>query len=221
MKKFALLLAASSLFLAGCQTQNAYTDEEQTSNSTKGAVIGGVAGALIGALANTGGKTSQTALIGGAVGALAGGLVGKYMDDQETELRQRLRASGVSVRRDGDDIVLVMRNDILFDVNSSDLDPDAIHTIAAVAEVLRHYDKTLIDVDGFTDTTGSYDYNMGLSRSRAVTVARVLADNGVASARISPRGFGETELAVPTGDNVNEPRNRRVEIRIVPHRGNS
>lgn len=221
MKTFAVLAAAMALVLAGCQTQNAYTDEQQTSNTTKGAVIGGVAGALIGALANTGGKTSQTALIGGAVGALAGGLVGKYMDNQEAELRQRLRAAGVSVRRDGDDIVLLLRNDITFETSSADLNPTAIRTIAGVAEVLRHYDKTLIDVNGFTDTTGSYDFNMQLSQKRAENVAAVLVDNGVAAARISPRGYGETELAVPTGDNVNEPRNRRVEIRIVPRRADS
>jgi outer membrane protein OmpA-like peptidoglycan-associated protein len=221
MKKFAVVVAITALLLAGCQTENAYTGEQQTSKSTQGAVIGGLAGAIIGALANTGGKTSQTALIGGAVGALAGGMVGQYMDNQEAELRQHLRTSGVGVRRDGDDIVLVIRNDILFKVNSSDLDPQAIRTIASVAEVLRHYDKTLIDVNGYTDTTGSYDYNMELSRKRAESVATVLADNGVASGRISPSGFGKTHLAVQTGDNVNEPRNRRVEIRIVPHRGES
>ena len=89
-------------------------------------------------------------------------------------------------------------------------------TLAGVAEVLRHYDKTLINVDGYTDTTGSDQYNLDLSQRRAEAVADILVGGGVAQDRISPaKGFGETHLKVPTGDNVNEPRNRRVRH---PHR---
>ncbi len=222
MRKFAVLTMGVALLLAGCQTQNAYTGQRQTSNATRGAVIGGAAGAAAGALTHTHGRgAGKNAVIGGAIGAIAGGLVGHYMDEQEAALRRDLRASGVSVRRIGDDIVLVLRNDILFPVNSTALSPRAMRTVDAVARVLRHYDKTLIGVNGFTDTTGSPDYNAKLSRARAEAVADVLVDDGINPARISPRGFGETHLAVPTGDNVNEPRNRRVEIRIVPHTARS
>lgn len=222
MKRFVLLAAAAALMLAGCQTQNAYTGEQQTSKATQGAVIGGLGGAAIGALTHTHGRgAGKNALIGGAIGALAGGLVGNYMDNQEAELRQRLRSSGVRVARVGDDIVLELRNDILFELNSTDLSPRAVRTIDAVAEVLKHYDKTLIEVNGYTDTTGSADYNGKLSQARAESVANVLVDDGINAARISPRGYGETHLKIPTGDNVDEPRNRRVEIRIVPHTAQS
>lgn len=222
MRRFVLVAAAAALLLAGCQTQNAYTGEPQTSNATRGAVIGGAAGAAIGALTHTHGRgAGKNALIGGAIGAIAGGLVGNYMDNQEADLRRRLRSSGVRVARVGDDIVLEMRNDIVFAKNSSDLSPRAIRTIDAVAEVLNHYDRTLINVNGFTDTTGSAEYNGRLSQARAEAVANVLVDDGINPARISPRGFGETHLKIPTGDNVDEPRNRRVEIRIVPHTARS
>lgn len=218
MKRFAIMAAVAALLLAGCQTRNPYTGEPRTSKATQGAVIGGATGAAVGALTHTHGRgAGKNALIGGAIGVIAGGLVGHYMDDQEAELRQRLRASGVSVRRVGDDIVLVMRSDILFALNATDLSPQAVRTVDAVAEVLRHYDKTLIDVDGYTDTTGSAAYNMKLSQRRAEAVADVLVDDGINPARISPRGYGETNLRIPTGDNVSEPRNRRVEIHIVPH----
>lgn len=221
MKKI-LALTAAALLLAGCQTQNAYTGESQYSDATKGAVIGGAAGAAIGALTHTRGhQAGKNALIGGAIGALAGGLVGNYMDRQEAELRNRLRASGVSVSRVGDDIVLNMRNDILFDVDSAQVSNRAYNTINAVADVLRHYDKTLINVNGYTDTTGSDQHNLDLSQRRAEHVADILVDGGVNPRRISPRGFGETHLKIRTGDNVNEPRNRRVEIRIVPNTANS
>ena len=73
--------------LAGCQTQNAYTGEQQTSNATRGAVIGGLAGAALGALTNTH-KPGANALIGAGIGALAGGAVGGYMDQQEADLRR-------------------------------------------------------------------------------------------------------------------------------------
>lgn len=222
MKRFAIFTVAAALLLAGCQTRNAYTDEPQTSKTAQGALIGGAAGAALGALTHTHGKgAGKNALIGGAVGAIAGGLVGNYMDNQEADLRNRLRASGVRVARVGDDIVLEMRDDILFQLNSTDLSPSAVRTIDAVAEVLAHYDRTLIDVNGYTDTTGSEDYNLRLSQHRAEAVADVLVNDGINPARISPRGYGETHLRVPTGNNVNEPRNRRVEIRIVPHTAQS
>ena len=222
MRKIALLAVAAALMLAGCQTRNPYTGELETSNTTRGAVIGGAGGAIFGALTHTHGKgAGKNALIGGAIGALAGGLVGHYMANPEADLRQRLRANGVRGARIGDDIVLNMRDAILFRLNSTDPSPDAIRTIDAVADVLNHYDKTLIEVNGYTDTTGNSDYNLKLSQKRAEAVADVLVNDGVNPARISPRGFGETHLKIPTGDNVNEPRNRRVEIRIVPHTAES
>lgn len=222
MTRFAILALGVVLVLAGCQTRNAYTGAPQTSKATQGAVIGGAVGATAGALSHTRGRgAGKNAIIGGAIGMIAGGLVGNYMDNQEAELRQRLRSRGVSVRRVGDDIVLVMRNDILFQLNSTDLSQSAIRTVDAVAQVLRHYSKTLIQVNGYTDTTGKAAYNLKLSQARAEAVANVLVDDGINAARISPRGFGETHLRVPTGDNVNEPRNRRVEIRIVPHTASS
>lgn len=222
MKKLIVLLSAAALFLGGCVTRDAYTDQEKTSNATKGAVVGAIAGAALGALTHTNGKgAGKNALIGAGIGALAGSLVGNYMDDQERELRNRLRARGVSVTRVGDDIVLNMQNDILFETNSDHVSYRAKDVLFAVGDVLRHFDKTLVNVNGYTDTTGSPQYNLDLSHRRAEAVADVLVDEGVDSRRISPKGFGETRLRVPTADNVNEPRNRRVEIRIVPNRAES
>ena len=153
----------------------------------------------------------------GPVRMLARREVDGYMDRQEDDLRRRLRGSGVRVARIGDDIVVEMRNDVLFARNSSDLSPPALRTVDVVAGMLRRYDRTLIEVNGYTDTTGTPEYNRRLSQRRAEAVANVLVDDGVNPARISPRGFGETHLLIPTGDNVDEPRNRRVQIRIVPH----
>jgi outer membrane protein OmpA-like peptidoglycan-associated protein len=150
---------------------------------------------------------------------LAENNVGSYMDDQEKALRQRMRGTGIRVSRVGDDMMLILPSDILYAAGGSSLSARATRTIDAIAEVLRHFDKTLVEVNGYTDTTGTPEQNMKLSQARAEGVADVLVSDGVNAARISPRGYGETNLRVPTGDNANEPRNRRVEIRIVPHVG--
>jgi outer membrane protein OmpA-like peptidoglycan-associated protein len=72
-------------------------------------------------------------------------------------------------------------------------------------------------VDGHTDTVGSHQYNQDLSERRAESVAQELIVRDVLPGRLIVRGFGETQPLVPTGDNVNEPQNRRVEIQIVPY----
>ena len=221
MKKFSTKIIVVALMgsfaLAGCQTENAYTGEKQTSNATRGAVIGAIGGALLGALTHTRGKgAGKNALIGAGVGAIAGVAVGSYMDKQEAELRDKLRAAGVSVTRDGNNIILNMQNDILFDTGSAVLSQDAQQIVRQVANVLKEFKQTYVNVNGFTDTTGSNELNDRLSQSRAEAVADRLSFFGVQAQRISPQGFGEHDLKIQTGDNVNEPRNRRVEIVLEP-----
>lgn len=207
-----------AIALAGCQTTNPYTGEQQTSNATRGAAIGAAGGAVVGALTNRN-QAGRNALIGAGIGALAGGLVGNYMDNQEAELRDRLRASGVSVTRVGDNIHLNMENDILFDTGSAFLHPEALDIIDSVAVVLTEYRQTYVNVNGYADTVGARAFNQTLSQQRAEGVADSLVRAGVEPVRITPRGYGETNLAVPTADGVDEPRNRRVEIVLEPFRG--
>ena len=209
---------ATNLGAAGCQTENAYTGEKQTSNATKGALIGAAGGAAIGALTNKN-QRGRNALIGAGIGAAAGGGIGYYMDRQEEELRNELRAAGVSVERRGDTIALNMQNDILFSVGSSTLSSRSEEVLRAVAIVLKKYDETRVNVHGFTDTTGTSARNEALSQQRAEAVGASLARNGVSSARLNTRGMGETNLKVATADNVAEARNRRVEIVLEPMNG--
>ncbi len=140
---------------------------------------------------------------------------GEYMDNQEAALRKRIGAHGAIISRQGDDIVITMSNDFLFD-NSSGVSWDANDVLNSIAEVLNEYDRTNVQIGGYTDTTGAADANLRVSKTRAGIVADALARDGVAQARIAAQGFGKTHLRVPTGDQVSQPRNRRVEIRIVP-----
>lgn len=100
-----MTLLALSVALTGCTT-NPYTGEEQASNTAKGAGIGAAGGALVGAIAA---GSRKSVLLGLGIGALVGAGIGAYMDREEEKLRQQLRGAGVSVTRDGNDIILNIR----------------------------------------------------------------------------------------------------------------
>ena len=202
--------------LTACTT-NPYTGEEQASNAGKGAAIGAAAGAVVGVLTgDDADERRKNALIGAGVGAIAGGAVGAYMDAQEAKLREQLEGTGVSVTRLGDDIVLNMPGNVTFDVNQSDVKSNFYPVLNSVGLVLDEYDKTLVDVNGHTDSTGSVQYNMGLSNQRARSVAEYLAAQGVESERLFTQGFGPH---YPVADNATangRQLNRRVELILKP-----
>ncbi len=149
-------------------------------------------------------------------GPLTARLAGAYMDGQEQELRLKLRGSGARIARIGDMIEITIPVAFLFDDRLNGVSWDGSGALGAIAAVVQQYDRSTVQIAGYTDTTGSAQANQRVSESRAKVVADVLARDGVAPARISAKGYGETHPLVPTGDNVNQPRNRRVEIRIVP-----
>ncbi|WP_431284010.1 OmpA family protein [Humitalea sp. 24SJ18S-53] len=101
---------------------------------------------------------------------------------------------------------------VFFDWNRADLTDRARQIIAEAAQNSRRVEVTRIEVNGFTDTSGSAQYNQGLSVRRAEAVAAELARLGIARSSMTIQGFGQTRLLVPTADNVREPQNRRVEI---------
>jgi outer membrane protein OmpA-like peptidoglycan-associated protein len=206
--------AAVLVGVAACTTVNPYTREQQTSKVAKGAGIGAAAGAVVGLL--TKGDKLQNALIGAGVGALAGGGVGYYMDVQEAKLRQRLEGTGVSVTRMGDNITLNMPSNITFALNSADLNAQFYNALDGVSMVLKEYDKTVIEVAGHTDSTGSEQYNQALSQRRAQSVAGYLSSHGVSGQRLMTVGAGETHPVASNDTEQGRSANRRVELTIVP-----
>jgi outer membrane protein OmpA-like peptidoglycan-associated protein len=202
------------LGFAACTTINPYTGEQQTSKVVKGAGIGAAAGAVAGLL--TKGDKLENALIGAGVGALAGGGVGYYMDVQEAKLRQKLANTGVSVTRNGDNITLNMPGNITFATNSADLNAQFFNVLDGVTMVLKEYDKTVIEVAGHTDSTGSEQYNQALSERRAQAVASYLASHGVSQKRLITVGAGELHPIASNDTEAGRALNRRVELTIVP-----
>ena len=199
-------------------TTNPYTGESQVSKTATGAAIGTVAGAAggaaIGALA--GRKAAQGALIGAGVGALSGAAVGAYMDVQEKKLRDQLAGTGVSVTRSGDNLILNMPGNVTFGTNQSAIQSSFDPVLNSVALVLKEYPKTIVEVLGHTDSTGSDSTNEALSQDRAASVASYLGAQGIDQRRLLSQGFGErspiADNATPDGRQAN----RRVELRLVP-----
>ncbi len=101
---------------------------------------------------------------------------------------------------------------VFFDWDKYNLTPRATQIIAQAAQDSHTSNVTTLDVSGYTDTSGTPQYNQGLSERRAQAVAAQLVSDGVSQSEISIHAYGETHLLVPTGPGVREPQNRRVEI---------
>ncbi len=213
MRYFAVVVMI--LALVGCETTDPYTGERKTSNSTKGAAIGAAVGAVLGAVINHDDR-KQGALVGAALGGITGGGVGNYMDQQESALRERLRRSGVSVVREGDNIRLVMPGNITFATGDANIRADFYEVLNSVGLVLKEFDQTYIEISGHTDSTGSAQFNQRLSEQRASSVSRYLISQGISGGRISAVGYGFRYPAASNSTEEGRQLNRRVELELRP-----
>ena len=216
-RKLALTVLVAAITFAGCETLDPYTQESKTSNTAKGAMIGAAAGAVVGLISGDDAvERRQHAMILAGIGALAGGAIGNYQDRQEAKLRAELQGSGVSVSRVGNNITLNMPGNVTFATNSSDLNPAFFDVLISVSKVMKEFDKTVVEVAGHTDSTGSDAYNQGLSERRATSVAQFLQAQGVISQRLITLGMGESRPVADNGTAEGRQANRRVEITMVP-----
>lgn len=221
MKFFRLVFFSIFLFplinIVACTSINPYTGEKQVSKATIGAGAGAATGAVVGLITGDDSRERRKhALIGAGVGALAGGAVGYYMDIQEAKLRQKLQGTGVSVTRDGDNIILNMPSNLTFAVDSSNIDSDFYPVLDSVTLVIDEFDKTLVEVMGHTDNTGTDEYNQVLSEKRANSVSKYFQSRDIQPLRLATYGYGENH-PVASNDNSNgRSLNRRVEIALVP-----
>ena len=101
---------------------------------------------------------------------------------------------------------------VFFNWDKADLTPRAMQIVSEAAQASQSTNVTRLNVNGYTDTSGTPAYNEKLSYRRADNVAAQLVQDGVPKSNIEIKGYGETHLLVPTGPGVREPQNRRVEI---------
>lgn len=209
MKKQILAIAAAVLFTA-CTT-NPYTGEAQVAKTTWTTGIGTAVGAGTGAL--IGGK--KGALIGAGAGAVVGAGAGAYMDVQAAKLRKELLSTGVQVKQTDNEILLIMPGNITFGTNQATIEPQFEPVLASVAKVIKEYDKTKVQIIGYTDNTGSVTTNNALSLRRANAVSNFLRLNGVDINRIIVDGLGPQNPIASNKTAAGREQNRRVEITLI------
>lgn len=202
----ALTLAA----LVGCSAAD--LKNYKTIGGGIGAATGAVAGNLI-----SGGTRTGT-LVGAAVGGVAGLGWGHYLDKQEAELRARLQDTGAVVERKGDELNIILPGGITFATNSDKIATSFNRPILEISSVLNKYPESRVLVEGHTDSTGSYDYNLALSKRRALSVKNFLINAGVDGSRISHLGYGPDEPVASNNTESGRQANRRVEIKIMQER---
>lgn len=183
------------------------------SRTQKGAAIGaGSGGAVGGIIGYATGATVAGILIGAAVGGVAGGFIGNYMDKQAAEIERDIE--GAKVERVGEGIKITFSSGILFDVDKSDLKDPYKGELSQLASILNKYEDTNILLAGHTDSTGSDEYNLELSRRRAESVANYLASQNVKRDRFSTEGYGKVDPIASNDTAEGRAQNRRVEVAI-------
>lgn len=219
--KLAALAATLAAFTAGCATYTGQTNDPNDPNRTRnGALIGAAIGAAAGLLSGDNAvERRQRAMVGVGIGALAGGGIGAYQDRQEAELRRATAGTGVDVTRDGDVIKLNLPDGVTFDFAKYDIKPQFYPALNTIANTLREYNQTIVEVSGHTDSVGSDAANQTLSERRANAVSGYLMGQGLQRERFEVVGMGERYPIASNDTDQGRALNRRVEIRLLPLRG--
>lgn len=174
-----------------------------------GAGAGGVAGGLIGHAA---GSTVVGVLLGAVIGGAAGAYIGNYMDKQAAEIERDI--AGARVERVGEGIKITFSSGIMFDVDRAVLKDQYRGELSELAAILNKYDDTNILLEGHTDSTGTEEYNLDLSKKRSQSVANYLATQKVNPARFTIMGYGESQPIASNESSEGRAQNRRVEVAI-------
>lgn len=208
LRKFSWFLMAIFVIGTGCSSLK--KNKNAAIGAGTGIAIGGAIGGLLGKKNN---NTAGGIIIGAAVGGVAGGAIGKYMDKQKRELEEKL-GNSAEVERVGEGIKVTFDSGLLFAFNSSELTPAMKANLREFAATLKEYEKTVVLIDGHTDSKGTEEYNLKLSDRRARAVSNYLQMAGVNSSRLGTRGFGESNPVASNETEQGRKQNRRVEVAI-------
>jgi outer membrane protein OmpA-like peptidoglycan-associated protein len=217
IKKTGILLIAfvTVISFTNCKSiQNA-------NNKQKGAVIGATGGAVLGAIIGNnvgkGGNGELGAVIGGVVGGTAGVLIGNKMDKQAQKIEEEI--PGAQVERVDDGIVITFdeSSGVYFDTNKYNINAASQTTLNKLIGIFKEYPDTNLLVVGHTDSAGTDDYNMTLSKNRAYAVTNYLTQNSISSGRLTTNWFGESQPMHDNSTAEGRAKNRRVNVAILPN----
>jgi outer membrane protein OmpA-like peptidoglycan-associated protein len=194
---------------------------QNANNKQKGGVIGATGGAILGAIIGNnvgkGGNGELGAVIGGVVGGGAGILIGSKMDKQAQKIEEEI--PGAQVERVDDGIVVTFdeTSGVYFDTEKYNINSASQTTLNKLIGVFKEYPDTNILVVGHTDSQGSEEYNMTLSKNRAYAVTNYLSQNGISQGRLKTNWFGETQPKYDNATADGRAKNRRVNVAILPN----
>jgi outer membrane protein OmpA-like peptidoglycan-associated protein len=191
---------------------------KNANNTQKGAVIGASSGAVIGGVIgnNVGkGNTVLGAIIGGVVGGAAGGYIGNRMDRQAERIQEEIPGAEVTRVGEGINVTFNEGAGVYFDTNKSNIKGTSVETLNKLAAIFKEYPKSVILVEGHTDSAGPEDYNMTLSKQRAESVTNYLISQGIDASRFTTKWYGELQPKADNSTAEGKAKNRRVELGII------
>jgi outer membrane protein OmpA-like peptidoglycan-associated protein len=115
---------------------------------------------------------------------------------------------------------MITLGDVLFRTNKAQLESGGTRNVAKLADFLNQYPDYKVLIEGYTDSTGSHDYNQELSDRRAYSVRSALVDMSINSNRIETRGYADEYPVASNATAANRQLNRRVEIVLSDANGN-
>ena len=121
---------------------------------------------------------------------------------------------GVTIRKEGNNLVLSMPELVLFDFNKYEVKNKVKRSLNTLAKALEENPDIRIKIDGYTDFIGSEGYNLELSVKRAKAIKNYLVDRGVKSSNISIEGYGKQNPIANNATAAGRAKNRRVEFII-------
>ncbi|MBR2250453.1 MAG: OmpA family protein [Prevotella sp.] len=208
MKLLTLLMCLAMVF--SCNTKQG---TGASIGAGGGALIGGILGNIIGKNTKS---TAIGAAIGGAIGAGTGAIIGRHMDKVAAETAAQVQNAKVEKVTDANGlscVKLTFDSGILFQTAKYDLNESSKRELAKFASVLKNHQECSVDIQGYTDSTGSDAINNPLSVNRAQSVAQYLNTCGVPSTQFkNVSGFGSSNPVASNETVEGRQQNRRVEV---------
>lgn len=214
-KIFRYLLPVSGLIaalsLGGCSYQSKYSVPYKRSSTSIGQST--ALGMVIGTALSSAAETSIP--LGFVAGAAAGGTFG-VLANSKTGLTYRIVNAGIPVIEYGENTIIVLPSDRVFDVDSSHMLPEAYYFLNFVTTLIKSYSDSAVTVAAYTDDVGGYAHNMHLSQDQAERVLSHFWAHGVDFHRMRAVGYGPEPDVASNLTSLGSQFNRRVEIRIHP-----
>lgn len=179
---------------------------QNSSQTTKGVLLGGTAGAV------AGGFSSGVGVIpGAAVGAIMGGAYGKYIDSF-TNLKDQLENRGAVMITLGDQMLVMLPSSRIFTDRSSTINPQAYSTLNLTSQYISYYAPMSVKVAAYTDDTGTPLVDKSLSQQQADVIVKYLTYNGTNARMIYGAGYNGKQLIEKSSANWEGNDNYRIEI---------